>query len=582
MWRTLMGASVVTVHNAEIAQLFNRYATLLEIAGENPFRIRAYRNAARTIEGLPRDVSAMLGEGFDLSDLPGIGDDLAHKISDIVATEKFAQLDSIKKKVPAALAELTAVPGLGPKRIKVLFDKLKVKSVDDLAAAVRAGRLDGLHGFGPTIKQAIIKAASERTTAPKRMLLSQAEHIAEPLVAWLKAVPGAKHVVLAGSYRRRRETVGDLDVLVTCAKGAPVIERFASYGEVAEILASGTTRASVRLKSGLQVDLRVVPQKSFGAALLYFTGSKAHNIALRAMGLKHGLKVNEYGVFRKDTPVAGKTEAEVYAQFGLAYIEPELRENEGEVEAAREGRLPELVTLRDIKGDLHVHTRESDGAATILAMAEAAKARGHSYLAICDHASRIGVTHGLDAKRLARQMAEIDRLNAKLKGLTILKSAEVDILPDGSLALEDAILNELDLVTASIHAKFDLPAAKQTERLIRAMDHRCVNIIGHPTGRLIGEREPYALDLKRLLAAAKQRGCCLELNAQPMRLDLSDHHVRLAKDMGVKIAISTDAHSPETLDYMRFGIDQARRGWLESEDVLNALPLAALRRQLER
>ncbi len=572
----------MTVHNAEIAQLFNRYATLLEIEGENPFRVRAYRNAARTIEGLPRDVSTMLAEGFDLCELPGIGEDLAHKISDIVATEKFAELESIEKKVPAALADLTAIPGLGPKRVKVLFEKLKIASVEELASAARAGRLKGLRGFGPKIEQAIMKAAAEQATAPKRMLLSQAEHIAEPLVSWLKAVPGVDHVVVAGSYRRRRETVGDLDVLVTCARRAPVVERFIAYGEVAETLARGTTRASVRLKSGLQVDLRVVAQKSFGAALLYFTGSKAHNIALRALGLKRGLKLNEYGVFRNDKSIAGKTEAEVYSQVGLAYIEPELRENEGEIDAARDSRLPNLLTLAVIKGDLHVHTRASDGTATILEMAEAAKARGYRYLAICDHASRIGITHGLDAKRLARQMTEIDRLNARIEGLTILKSAEVDILPDGSLALDDAILNELDLVTASIHAKFDLPAAEQTERLIRAMDHRCVNIIGHPTGRLIGEREPYPLDMKRLIAAAKQRGCFLELNAQPARLDLCDRHVRLARSMGVKLAISTDAHSPDTLDYMRFGIDQARRGWLEAEDVVNTLALAALRKLLKR
>lgn len=325
-----------------------------------------------------------------------------------------------------------------------------------------------------------------------------------------------------------------------------------------------------------------MPARSYGAALIYFTGSKAHNIALRALGMKKGLKFNEYGVFHKTKWIAGRTEAAVYAQVGLPFLPPELRENQGEIDAAREGQLPKLITLDDIKGDLHAHTNASDGSTTIVEMAEAARARGYEYLAISDHVSRIGVTHGLDAKRLAAQMREIDRLNGKMKGITILKSAEVDIGPDGSLVLDDGLLAELDVVTAAIHAKFDLEAPAQTDRLIRAMDHTCVNIIAHPSGRLIGEREPYPLDMKRLMTAAKERGCCLELNAQPTRLDLSDTHVRLAKEIGVKLVVATDAHSPETLGYMRFGIDQARRGWLEAKDVINTLPLFGLRKALRR
>ncbi len=572
----------MTVHNAEIANLFNRYAVLLEIKGENPFRIRAYRNAARTIENLPRDIGSLVEEGFDLTELPGIGGDLAHKISAIVHTEKFADLESIKKKFPVELAEFTTIPGLGPKRIRTLFDELKIKSAIELASAARAGKLKNVRGFGPKIEEAILKATSRQAPTERHVLLSAAEHIATRLVHHLRAVPGVAAVTVAGSYRRRRETVGDLDVLVTGTDGENIVERFAGYDEIAEIQAKGTTRASVKLKSGIQVDLRVVPQRSYGAALVYFTGSKAHSIALRALGMKRGLKFNEYGVFRKDKWIAGRTEADVYAKVGLPFIEPELRENQGEIEAARDGRLPELITLADIRGDLHVHTKASDGSSTILEMAEAARERGYEYLAISDHASRIGITHGLDARRLARQMAEIDRLNGKVKGITILKSAEVDVRPDGSLALDDDVLAELDIVTASIHAKFDLDAVAQTERLIRAMDHPAVNIIGHPTGRLIGEREPYALDLKRLAAAAKERRCCLELNAQPTRLDLSDSQVRLAKEIGTKLVISTDAHTPETLDYMRFGIDQARRGWLEASDVLNTRSLGALRKALER
>jgi len=571
----------MTIHNAEIAGLFGRYATLLEIKGANPFRIRAYRNAARTIESLPRDVSVMLQEGYDLAELPGIGDDLADKISNIIEREKFFELEKIEKQMPAGLVDLTAIPGLGPKRVKTLFDKLKVRSSEDLAKAVRAGRLKGVRGFGPKFEQSILKALGH-PAAEKRVSLAAAEHIAEPLIQYLKAIPGIESVAAAGSYRRRRETVGDLDILVTCQHPEPVVEHFAAYEEVSKTLARGTTKASVRLKSGLQVDLRVVPRRSAGAALVYFTGSKAHNIALRAIGRKRGLKFNEYGVFRGKRWLAGRTEAEVYAQVGLPYIPPELREAQGEFEAARAGHLPRLVAATDIKGDLHVHTEASDGDATIREMADAARALGYAYIAISDHVSRIGIVHGLDAKRLVRQMTEIDRLNAKLQGFRILKSAEVDIAPNGSLALDGGILAELDVVTASVHAKFDLDAAAQTERLIRAMDHTCVNIIGHPTGRLIGEREAYPLDMKRLLAAAKERGCFVELNAQPTRLDLCDVHVRLAKDMGVRVGIATDAHSPATLAYMRYGIDQARRGWLEPDDVINTRPLSALLKLLER
>ena len=571
----------MTIHNAEIAGFFGRYATLLEIKGANPFRIRAYRNAARTIENLPRDVSVMLREGYDLAELPGIGDDLAGKISNIVEREKFSELEKIEKQMPAGLVDLTAIPGLGPKRVKTLFDKLKVRSSDDLGKAVRAGKLKGVRGFGPKFEQSILKALGH-PVGEKRVLLATAEHIAEPLIQYLEAIPGVVSVTAAGSYRRRRETVGDLDILVACQHAEPVVAHFTAYEEVSKTLSHGTTKASVLLKSGLQVDLRVVPKRSAGAALVYFTGSKAHNIALRAIGRKRGLKFNEYGVFRGKKWLAGETEADVYAQVGLPAIPPELREAQGEIEAARAGHLPKLITLADIKGDLHLHTKASDGEATICDMADAAKALGYTYIAISDHASRIGIVHGLDAKRLARQMAEIDRLNAKLHGFRVLKSAEVDIRPDGSLALDDGILAELDVVTASIHAKFDLEQAAQTERLIRAMDHPHVNIIGHPTGRLLGEREAYPLDMKRLLAAAKERGCFVELNAQPTRLDLCDVHVHLAKDMGARVAISTDAHSPATLNYMRYGIDQARRGWLEPDDVINTRSLPALLKLLKR
>ncbi len=570
----------MSVHNPEIARLLERYALLLEIDRANPFRVRAYRNAARVVENQPRDIAAMIAEGADLSQLPGIGKDLAHKLHQICETGKFAELREIEKHVPSALADLAEVPGLGPKRVKVLFETLKIKSMAGLAAAARHGKLHALPGFGAKLEQTILKAAEAHVSGEEqRVRLFAAEQIADPLVRYLETLKGVRKVTGAGSYRRRKETVGDLDILAICARGEKAVSHFVRYDEVASVLAEGTTRATVKLKSGLQVDLRVVPAKSYGAALLYFTGSKAHNIALRQMGLKRGLKINEYGVFRNEDRIAGQTEKEVYAELDLPYIEPELRENTGEIEAARAGRLPRLIALKHIKGDLHVHTNASDGNATLEEMAEAARARGYEYLAISDHTKHVGVTHGLDEKRLARQMNAIDRLNAKYRGFHILKSAEVDILPDGKLAIDDGILGELDIVTAAIHTRF---TGDQTNRLIRAMDNRFVNLIAHPTGRLIGEREGYAADMRKVMEAAILRGCHLEVNGQPSRLDLNDAHCRMAKEMGLTLALVTDAHSAGTLGYMRYAVDQARRGWLSPKDVLNTRALADLRKHLKR
>jgi DNA polymerase (family 10) len=570
------------LHNAEIADLFDRFALLLEIEGANPFRVRAYHNAARTIENLPRDINMMLGEGADLTELPGIGEDLAHKITEMATTGRFAELEAIKRRLPSALTDLAEIPGLGPQRIKTLFRKLKIKSLKEVATAAQAGRLQKLPGFGPKIEQNILKAVERHISSERRTKLMTAEQIASPLVRYLEAVPGVAKVTVAGSYRRRKDTVGDIDILVTSSNSAKPIEAFVTYGEVSVIMAQGTTRATIRLKSGLQVDLRVVPERSYGAALVYFTGSKAHNIALRAMGMKRGLKFNEYGVFKGKKWLAGQTEKEVYAKVGLPYIEPELRENQGELEAALAGHLPRLIATKDIKGDLHVHTDASDGEDTIEDMAAAAKKLGYEYLAITDHSKRMGIVHGLDAKRLVKQIAQIDRLNASLRGIHILKSTEVDILADGSLALEDEVLRELDLVVAAVHSKFDLDAQRQTDRIIHAMDNHYVNIIAHPSGRLLGEREAYQLDMKRLIKAALDRGCYLEVNGQPSRLDLTDVHCRMAKEMGLKVAISTDAHTADTLAYMRYGIDQARRGWLEKDDVLNTRDFGALRKLLKR
>lgn len=572
----------MTVHNAEIAGTLYRLAELLEIEGANPFRVRAYRNAARTIEALSESVEAMVAGGADLFELPGIGKDLAEKLKEIVETGRLHLLEEVEHRLPPSLVELASLPGLGPKRIKLLYDKLGVTSVSALAKAVAAGRVRRLAGFGPQLEEKLREALERHVAAAQRVKLSTAEEIGETLLDHLAAANGVEEAAIAGSYRRRRETVGDLDIVVASGRPAEAMRRFVSYPEVVEVIAEGGTRSTVRLRSGLQVDLRVVPRSSYGAALLYFTGSKAHSIKLRGMAVKRGLKINEYGVFKGRRRLAAPTEAAIYRLLGLTYIEPELREDRGEIEAASRHRLPKLVTLADIRGDLHAHTSATDGHNTIAEMATVAKARGYDYLAISDHTRHLTVAHGLDARRLAEQIAEIDRLNESLRRFQVLKSAEVDILEDGALDLPDGILKELDFTVCAIHAKFDLPQAKQTERVVRAMDNPHFNILAHPTGRLINERQPYEIDMERIMSAARERGCFLEINAQPDRLDLADGHARMAKEAGVKIAVSTDAHSVANLDFMRFGVDQARRAWLEPDDVLNTRRWTELRRLLKR
>jgi DNA polymerase (family 10) len=566
------------VQNAEIAAMFDQTADLLEIKGENQFRVRAYRRAARTIEGLPQSVRAMLAKEEDLSELPGIGKDLAGKIADIVTSGHFSLLDQLKRKLPGELGYMAALPGLGPKRIKLLYTKAHVRTLDDLRKAIRGGKLHGLHGFGPVIEKKLA-AALEKPAAEKRFRLSVAEAEADALVAFLR---DRGRVVVAGSYRRRRETVGDLDLLVTSDDAQAVGDKLVTYDNVAEVLAHGPTRTAVSLRSGLQVDIRAVPEKSYGAALLYFTGSKAHNIALRGIAVTRKWKLNEYGLFSGRRRIAGETEEEVYAKLDLAYIPPEMREDRGEVALAKSGTLPKLVTVEDIRGDLHVHSDWTDGTATIAEMAPAAQARGYAYMALTDHSRRQTMSHGLDPARVAKQIRGIDKINARLKGFTILKGIEVDILKEGALDLPDSTLAQLDVVIASVHSFFDLPREAQTERIVRAMQNRHVHIIGHPTGRLIGTREPYEVDMDRVTSAAAELNCVLEINAEPDRLDLNDLHAHLARSKGVKIAISTDAHSVNAFQYMRFGIDQARRGWLTARDVVNTRSLAELKTLLRR
>ena len=566
------------VQNAEIAAMFNQTADLLEIKGENQFRVRAYRRAARTVEGLPQSVRGMLAAQTDLSELPGIGKDLAGKIAHIVESGHFDLLDQLKKKMPGELGEMAALPGLGPKRIKLLYSRLKVRTLADLRKAVKAGRLHKRHGFGPAIEKKLA-AALEKPVTAKRYKINVAEAEAEALVAYLR---DGGRVTVAGSYRRRRDTVGDLDILVTSKHAAAACDKLTQYDNVAEVLAHGPTRVTVVLRSGIQVDLRAVAEECYGAALLYFTGSKAHNIALRGIANDHKWKLNEYGLFSGKRRIAGVSEEEVYKKLRLAYIPPEMREDRGEVALAKAKKIPKLVGVADICGDLHCHSNWTDGTAPIAEMAAVAKAHGYQYIALTDHSRRVSMAHGLDPARVTRQIREVEKLNAKLRNFVILKGIEVDILKDGTLDLPDSTLAKLDVVVASVHSFFDLPREAQTDRVIRAMENRYVHIIGHPTGRLIGEREPFEIDMDRVLSAAAAFKCYLEINSQPERLDLNDLHAHAAKSKGVKLAISTDSHSTNSFDYIRFGIDQARRAWLTRDDVINTRSLTALRKLLKR
>lgn len=577
------------VHNREIADCFDRLADLLEIEAANPFRVRAYRNAARTVRGYPRAMADLLADGEDLSDLPDIGDDLAGKIETLVESGRLPLLEKVEKRTPKALSELMKIEGLGAKRVKALHEALDIDTIDDLKQAAERGDIRSVEGFGEKSEAKIRKRLEKYAGDEQRTQLIEAEEIAKPLIEHLKKTEGLKDIVIAGSYRRRKETVGDLDILVTANKGfsgnkgrTAIMDHFTGYDEVEEVISKGKTRSTVYLRSGMQVDFRLVPQVSFGAALHYFTGSRDHNIAVRKMGIKKGYKVNEYGVFKDGKRIAGKTEKSVYSKMDLPYIEPELRENRGELEAARKGKLPELVKLDDIRGNLHTHTQASDGHDSLAKMAAAAIERGYEYLAITDHSRRLTVANGLDEKRLRKQLDAIDKFNNEQSDIRLLKSIEVDILEDGKLDLPDSVLKELDFTLCAVHHKFDLSRKKQTERILRALDNRYCHILAHPSGRLINEREAYEFDLEKVLQEAADKHRFIELNAQPDRLDLTDEGCKMAKELGVKISIASDAHSITNLDTMRFGINQARRGWLEKGDVINCLPLRKLLKLFER
>ena len=570
--------------NEEIAQRFLEIADLLEIEDANPFRVRAYRNAARVVGEHPERLDQVArSDPESLKELPGIGDDLAAKIVELVRTGRLEMLHELEKRTPPGVAELMRLPGIGPSKARALHDALGITSLAALRRALELGHVRELPGFGERTEARLLAALVAREAEGERRALRAVAAVpAEAIADALRAAPGVEACDIAGSFRRGRDTVGDLDILVAAGDGEPAIETFCSLPDVRSVLARGGTKATVRLATGLQVDLRVVPPDSYGAALLYFTGSKAHNIALRRQAQRRGLLLNEYGLHREKKRIAGRTEEEVYRAFGLPWIPPELRENAGELEAAARHALPRLLELADIRGDLQAHSTDSDGRDDLAAMAGAAEALGYEYLAMTDHSPAVRVAGGMDAAGFRAQARRIDRLNAKLRKLRVLKGAEVDIRADGSLDLDDATLARLDVVIATFHSRFTLPPREQTRRLVRAVSHPRVNIFGHPTGRLIGRRPPSAYDFGAVVKACAEHGVAMEIDGQPERMDLDDQLARLALQAGVKLVISSDAHSTVELGFMRWGVSQARRAWAVKKDVLNTLPLERLLRALAR
>ncbi len=570
------------MENIDYAHVFQEIADLLEIQDANPFRVRAYRNGARTIETLSKSLESVLeDENARLEDLPGIGKDLASKIRELYQTGQLQFLIELRREVPASLIQIMHIPGLGPKRARQLWDGLEITTIDELEAAARDGSLDSLPGFGKTLEAKILKGIEELKARAGRFKLSDADIYVQPLLAYLRKVEGLDHLEVAGSYRRRAETVGDIDILATAGEDTALMEHFVAYRDVNEVLARGPTKSSIRLKGGLQVDLRLVPRESYGAALVYFTGSKAHNIIIRGISRERGLKINEYGVFKGDKLLSGATEEEVFGSIDLPWIPPELREARGEVEAARDDRLPKLIERQMVRGDLQMHSTYSDGKNSVEEMVNACRERGYDYMAITDHSPALAMA-GVSPEDFRKQYRAIDKLQAKYDDIRIFKSAEVDILDDGKLALDDDLLEAMDVVVISVHSKFNLTRDQMTRRIARAMKHPSVNILAHPTGRLINRREPYPVDVEELVKVASDYGVLLELNAQPDRLDLRDYHLQMAREAGVRIVISTDAHRTAELDYMAYGVEQARRGWLEKQDVANTRTLNQFLKLLEK
>jgi DNA polymerase (family 10) len=567
--------------NAQIAAVFEEIADLLDFQGANAFRVRAYRNAARTVGDLHETIDTILADpNRKLTEIDGIGDDLAAKIATLARTGDLPMRQELLAEVPESVLALLRVPGLGPKKAAALHKQLGINTLDELREACLAHRVQELKGFGAKTEQTILAGLEIASTAQERLLWADADDYCQALLTHLRACRSLEQIAPAGSYRRGRDTVGDLDILVVSSDAGEVMDRLGSFSGVADVLARGDTKMSVRLAAGLQVDLRVVPAESFGAALQYFTGSKQHNVVLRGRAKARGLKINEYGVFRDEKYVAGRTEAEVYATLDLPCFPPELREARREFDWADAGELPALVEQDQIQGDLHMHTTATDGAATLEEMAAAAKARGLKYIAITDHSKRVTMANGLDATRLRRQWEEIDKLNGRLKGFTVLKGCEVDILEKGGLDLDDDVLAEADWIVASVHYGQNQPREQITRRILDAIANPHVSAIAHPTGRLLNRRKPYEVDIDAVFQAARTHRKLLELNAHPQRLDLDDVACAAAKQHGVPIVISTDAHSIDGLDKLRYGILQARRAGLTKADVANTRPWADVRKLL--
>jgi len=568
--------------NPRIAEIFSRIADILEIQGENPFRIRAYRRAAQTVENLSEDLSSYV-KGDSLVKLPGIGEDLASKIREYLKTGSISAYEVLKKKTRPVLLDMLNIPGVGPKTAKLLYDKLKVISLKDLERKARAHKISGIPGVKDKTEENILKGLEFLKKDVGRMRLDVALITVQYIIERLKKLPSVMQISPAGSLRRMKETVRDIDVLVTAKNSQEVMDAFTGLPNVGDIIAKGPTKSSILTKDDVRVDLRVVQPGSYGAALMYFTGSKSHNVKMRGMASRRGLKINEYGVFRVkgNRKIAGKTEPEIYSLFDISYIEPELRENTGEIELAQRGELPSLVKIEDISGDFHIHTKESDGYLSLKEIAGIAKKKQYGYVVITDHSKSLKIAGGLSEKRLLRNMERVRDFDRRSGGVKLLIGSEVDILDDGSLDYSDELLKKLDFVIAAVHSGFKQSKEKLTGRIVRAMQNRYVNLIAHPSGRLIGRRAAYELDYESIFKTAKKTGTALEINAFPDRLDLTDINCRRARELGVKMAIGTDSHAREHFDNMIYGISVARRGWLEKKDLLNCLTLEQLKRFVE-
>ena len=558
--------------NKELADLFGRMADILEFKDENPFKISAYRKAARIIGDLTQDIEE-IAESGKLKDVPGIGEGMAQKIVEYLKTGKVSKFEEVRKGVPDELIAIMDIPGMGPKTLSMIHKEKGISSLSQLEKAVENGSLVGLPGIGEKKVENIKRGIQLLKQSKGRMNLGIAFPVAKRIVEALREKAGSRKIEWAGSLRRMRENIGDIDILATGPNKEKIIHTFTHLPEVREVLASGETKASVVVEGSIQIDLRVVEEDSYGAALQYFTGSKGHNIHLRGIAKTKGIKINEYGVFKGEKKIGGKEEEDVYRALGMDWIEPELREDRGEIEAAQEDRLPKLVKEPEIKGDLHVHSNWSDGTSPIEEIGRAAQKRGYQYVAICDHSKSLKITHGLDESRLMKQMEEIDRINEKTRGFQMLKGTEVDILNDGRLDLSEKVLEKLDLVVAAVHSGFKQEKQKMTKRIVRALENPFVNVLAHPSGRLLGARDPYEVEIDEVMEAAKQYGKALEINAYFERLDLDDIHCRKAKEMGIPLAIGTDSHHLDQMWMISLGVAVARRGWLESKDVLNTLTL---------